>query len=537
MTDTTAETERPLSKKATERANKLREKLSGARAGSLAVQRMQKNRAANSLFGAALHAAARLEAGHELSDLESTLVEALGKGISAKEIKTWGKAYRETKGAGAREILPEVIADRPIDQPFTMKDLADALPAQVEEVKAQANVRVVDIAKLAPNQELDQRDEAFLAAAKEYGSSFVYFTSSAPQPEPALAATSAEGSGEALGAGYVFIIQPFKMRTIQRSNDTVLDPSDEIFWCFSAGSDEDAWTFQSRVFESCDSGDWDTGFDPGDCAFVGRVGDSLALSIDCWEKDSGTIFGNTSEYLRTAADHCMRACQELQGDPETDAAGWAALCYITLNLVAELLDLFNNEDDFVQGRRFGWDAAALRDLDRQEHCFRFDGQAERGMGIQDLYLRFKAIPTGTPVEFVPLHVDKSITIDKAETANGARVILFSSSTPPPQHRQFRLEWKGWRYFQIVAVHSGKVLDVWGESHSSGAPIIQYQSTGKYNQWFRLDPVEHGCVRILAKHSGKVLDVYEGSNADGTVINQYHWTGAYHQMWRIVPVRS
>ncbi|UQA55790.1 RICIN domain-containing protein [Polyangium aurulentum] len=535
MTETTTKKERPLSKKATERANKLREKLSGARADSRGARRMQKNRAANPLFGAALHAAARLEAGHELSDLERTLVDALGRGISPEEIKAWGKAYRETKGGRTREILPDVIADRPIDQPFTMKDLADALPAQVEAVKAQGNVRVVDIAKLAPDQELDQRDEAFLAAAREYGSSFVYFTSSAPQPEPAPAATSAEGAGEALAAGEVFIIQPFKMRTIKRSGDTVTGPSDEIFWCISAGSDEGTWTFRSREFGSCDDGDWDDRFDPGDCAFVGRVGDSLAMTIDCWEKDSGAIFGNTSEYLREAGDHCMRACQELKGDPETDAAGWAALCYITLNLVAELLDLFNNEDDFVAGLRFGWDRAALLGLDNRELSFRFDGEAERGMGIQDLYLRFKTIPTGTPVTLVSLNSAKLICIDNAETANGARALQWEWDETWNTHRQFRLEWKGWRYFQIVAVHSGKVLDVPESSHDSGVPIIQYQSTGSYNQWFRLDPVDSGCVRIVAKHSGKVLDVHGGSKDNGAVIQQHHWLGGANEKWRVLRV--
>ncbi|MDI1435638.1 RICIN domain-containing protein [Polyangium sorediatum] len=532
MTETTKK-ERPLSKKATERANKLREKLSGAREGSLGARRMQKNRAANPLFGAALHAAARLEAGHELSDLERTLVDALEKGISQEEIKAWGKAYRETKGARAREILPDVIADRPIDQPFTMRDLADALPAQVEAVKAQANVRVVDIAKLGPDQELDQRDEAFLAAAQEYGSSFVYFTSSAPQPEPAP--TSAEGSGEALAAGEVFIIQPFKMRTIKRSGDTALGPSDEIFWCFSGGSDEDTWTFTSREFGSCDDGDWDERFDPSDCAFIGRVGDSLALTIDCWEKDAGTIFGNTSEYLRKAADHCLRACQELEGDPESKAEDWAALLYITFSLVAELLDLFNNEDDFVQGLRFGWDRAALLGLDNRELSFRFDGETERGMGIQDLYLRFKTIPTGRPVGIRSRNGQKAISIENEDTANGARVLQWFCDNTPPPHQQFRLEWKGWRYFQIVAVHSGKVLDVPGSSHNSEVPIIQYQSTGGYNQWFRLDPVGEGCVRIVAKHSGKVLDVHGGGIENGAVIQQHHWLGGNNQKWWISPV--
>ncbi|WP_170229851.1 RICIN domain-containing protein [Polyangium fumosum] len=535
MTETTTKKERPLSKKATERTNKLRERLSGAREGSLGARRMQKNRAANPLFGAALHAAARLEAGHELSDLERTLVDALEQGISPEEIKAWGKAYRETKGARTREILPDVIADRPIDQPFTMKDLADALPAQVEAVKAQGNVRVVDVAKLGPDQELDQRDEAFLAAAREYGSSFVYFTSSAPQPEPAPAPTSAEGSGEALGVSEVFIIQPFKMQTIKRSGDTMFDPSDEIFWCFSAGSDEDTWTFQSRVFDSCDDGDWDERFHPNHLAFIGRVSDSLTMTIDCWEKDSGTIFGKTSEYLRTAADHCLRASQELAGDPHTKADDWAVFCYITLALVAEVLDLIKNEDDFVAGLRFGWDRAALLSLNQQERRFRFDGESDHGGGIQDLYLRFCTIPTGSPVKLVSQKSGKLICIDNAETTNGARVLQWEWSETRNTHRQFRLEWLGGGLFKIVAVHSGKVLDVPSSSRDSEVPLIQYNWVGTNNQKFRLGPLGGGLYAIAPEHSGKNLDVGGGSTANGAVIMQHHWLGGENQKWRVVPV--
>ncbi|MDC3960550.1 RICIN domain-containing protein [Polyangium jinanense] len=426
--------------------------------------------------------------------------------------------------------MPDVIADRPIDQPFTMRDLADALPAQVEAVKAQGNVRVVDIAKLAPDQELDQRDEAFLAAAREYGSSFVYLTSSAPQPEPAP--TSAESSD---GPSEVFIIQPFKFRTIKRSGDTVTDPSDEIFWCFSAGSDEDTCTFQSRVFDSCDDGDWDDRFDYGHLAFIGRVSDSLAMTIDCWEEDSGTIFGNTSEYLHKAADHCLRACQELQGDPETNAAGWAALCSITLSLVAEILDLFKNEDDFVKGLRFGWDRAALLGLDDRELSFRFDGESDHGGGIQDLYLRFKTIPTGTLVKLVSQRSGKLICIDNAETANGARVLQWEWDATWNTHRQFRLEWLGGGLFKIVAVHSGKVLDVPSSSRDSGVPLIQYNLTVNNNQKFRLGPLGGGLYAIAAEHSGKNLDVAGGTTANGAEIIQHHWLGSDNQKWRIVPV--
>ncbi|WP_438042959.1 hypothetical protein [Sorangium sp. So ce128] len=143
---TTTKTKRPLSGKAAERVKKLSEHLSGARAGSRGAQRLQKNRAMNPLVGVAFHAAARLEAGYELSDLERMLVDAIGQAVSPIGIEAWGNVYRETEGPRKREFLPDVIAEWPLDKPYTMKDLADSLPALKNEVTSQPNVRIVDVA-------------------------------------------------------------------------------------------------------------------------------------------------------------------------------------------------------------------------------------------------------------------------------------------------------------------------------------------------------------------------------------------------------
>lgn len=103
--------------------------------------------------------------------------------------------------------MPDAIAELPIEQPYTIKDLATSLPALSKEVTAQPNVRIVDIANLAPDREIDPRDDAFLAGAKEYGTSVTFFTSSAPQAKPAPAPASAEaGAGETMAASEVFII-------------------------------------------------------------------------------------------------------------------------------------------------------------------------------------------------------------------------------------------------------------------------------------------------------------------------------------------
>src|SRR5947209_7840316 len=90
------------------------------------------------------------------------------------------------------------------------------------------------------------------------------------------------------------------------------------------------------------------------------------------------------------------------------------------------------------------------------------------------------------------------------------------------------------YYQIVAKHSGKVLDVKAGSTDNGADIIQYHSTGADSQQWQLVPASGGYYQIMAKHSGKVLDVKAGSTEDGALVTQYHATGADNQLWKLVP---
>ncbi|WP_437803047.1 RICIN domain-containing protein [Sorangium sp. So ce693] len=534
---TTTKTEKPLGHSAAERVKKLRDHLSGgATANSRSVGRLQKNRAANPLLGVALHAAARLEAGHELSDLEQDLVDALECGISRQEVKAWGKAYQETQSSRRREFLPDTIAELSLDTAYTLQNLADSLPALTREVAAQPNVRIVDVAKLAPDQGIDLTDEAFVAAQNEYGISVTCFMNSAAKAKPAPDPAPAEaGSGEVLSSSEAFIIQPFKMQTIKRSGDTVFGPSDEIFWAMGAGSDTgEKWEFRSREFGSCDDGDWDW-FALGDLAFCGRVDGRLTMTIECWEKDAGAIFDGISNALFKVADACVKASNELAGDPDTDAAGWAALIAIVSALVAELLKLFNNEDDHVATRTLGWTRAALLSLNNTEQRFRFDGETDRGMGIQDLYLRFATIPLGTPMRIVAQHSNMDITIDAGNTWGGAEVHQWVWSNQP--HQQFILNYTGQGHFRFVAAHClprAMVLDVTAASQSNGVELVLWEWGWHYRQQFRLDPLGNHWFRIVARHSRKVLDVRGGSTANKGVIQQYQWTNVPQQKWKIWP---
>ena len=75
------------------------------------------------------------------------------------------------------------------------------------------------------------------------------------------------------------------------------------------------------------------------------------------------------------------------------------------------------------------------------------------------------------------------------------------------------------YFQLVALHSGKCLDVSAASQSDLAPVVQSDCHMVDDEQWRLDQLASGYYQLTAKHSGKVLDVPGASSADGTAVVQ------------------
>jgi hypothetical protein len=123
--------------------------------------------------------------------------------------------------------------------------------------------------------------------------------------------------------------------------------------------------------------------------------------------------------------------------------------------------------------------------------------------------------------------------DKIKAAYGITRNCPSTSTPvlipvpPPQTPT--------EYCRIIAKHSGKCLDVGGESMDEGAGVIQWSYWGGDNQKWKLEPVGGGYFRIIAKHSARCLDVSSGSTKGGAGIMQWGYWGGDSQKWRLEPV--
>ena len=102
------------------------------------------------------------------------------------------------------------------------------------------------------------------------------------------------------------------------------------------------------------------------------------------------------------------------------------------------------------------------------------------------------------------------------------------------NQQFRIEDADPGFFRIIAMHSGKALDVWGDSRGDGGEIKQFSSHRGANQQFRIIPVG-SFFKIVGRNSGLVLEV-PGWSTDNVQIKQFVENGGANQEWEFIRLR-
>lgn len=90
------------------------------------------------------------------------------------------------------------------------------------------------------------------------------------------------------------------------------------------------------------------------------------------------------------------------------------------------------------------------------------------------------------------------------------------------------------YYKIVAKHSGKCLDVDGNSNGGWAQQWTCNAAAM-NQQFQLIPTGAGNYRLTSKSSGKSLYVDAALTTDGARVQQWDYLSVDHQQWRVEPV--
>lgn len=104
------------------------------------------------------------------------------------------------------------------------------------------------------------------------------------------------------------------------------------------------------------------------------------------------------------------------------------------------------------------------------------------------------------------------------TANGTPLQQWSCPAPQP-NAEWKLQVAGGRWYRIVNVNSGTVLDIAGSSQVVGARAQLWEWNGGRNQQFRMVRVGDGYYQIVARHSGKCLAVNSTSKDNGALIVQ------------------
>ncbi|MDX3342625.1 RICIN domain-containing protein [Streptomyces baarnensis] len=136
---------------------------------------------------------------------------------------------------------------------------------------------------------------------------------------------------------------------------------------------------------------------------------------------------------------------------------------------------------------------------------------------------------GPYYNLVARHSQKCVDISENSAANKAAVLQYTCNGGLNQ--QWRLVDKGNGYVNLKAQHSGKCLDVSGASVEDRGVVQQYDCTGSANQQWKLQDQGDGYYRLAARHSGKCLDVSGVSTADGARLFQYTCGSGANQQFK------
>lgn len=153
--------------------------------------------------------------------------------------------------------------------------------------------------------------------------------------------------------------------------------------------------------------------------------------------------------------------------------------------------------------------------------------------------RWRLVPSGNAFQLKVAHSDKCLDVAGVSTANGANVHQWGCYSGDNQRWQLIPEGQ----YQLVAAHSQKCLEVAGGTGAlaNGANVQQWDCVGpvQINQLWRPVRVGNtGSYQLVAVHSGKCLDVAGGTGALASETNIHQWScvgpAQTNQLWKLQP---
>lgn len=130
-----------------------------------------------------------------------------------------------------------------------------------------------------------------------------------------------------------------------------------------------------------------------------------------------------------------------------------------------------------------------------------------------------------------------LDIANMSNGNGTNVQLWTESNIVSKNQRFQITYKENGYYEILAQHSQKSLDVAGAGMTNGTNICQYQSNGTDAQRWIIKENGDGTYSIVSKLNGLYLDVAGAMIKDGGNIQVYQGNGSPAQKFKFEKVEK
>jgi len=138
-------------------------------------------------------------------------------------------------------------------------------------------------------------------------------------------------------------------------------------------------------------------------------------------------------------------------------------------------------------------------------------------------------------QLIAIHSGKCLDVPNGGTDDNLGINQHSCDNSYEQ--SFSLNPIGGNYYNIVARHSGKCIDVPGGSFDDDVQVQQFRCDGSNEQKFAVRMVAGNYFNLVAAHSGKCLDVPNGSVGDNVPINQHSCDGSPEQQFQHYAIRA
>ncbi|MFE5513034.1 hypothetical protein ACFQ9J_21090 [Streptomyces sp. NPDC056529] len=368
---------------------------------------LRRARESNLLFGAGLHAAARLSQGLALSGLERDVYDALTVVMTPEELVIAGREYRSAvSDLGEIAVLPSAVTARPVSRSFVLQDLLDHVPKVQEQNAKLANCAVVDPTDLVLGD--PATSPAYAKEVRETGYGVVVASGMPP-------AADSDQAAPAFRARFEFE----KFRCIRAVGDQG-GGRDEILWTAGARSDKHVQSmFTSQEFGAVSPGDEETFSADRNVVFDGPAGAFVAMTVMAWEVDSSgkkwatALNKFVNEWLNKGiwTDLTLNLVTGIAGG----LGGWvASLVDMGFRIIADLnlLQYLHNANDLSCQEVFLLDRSALMQMFHQKKAqWHFDGDGHHRLhvaysGDRPLFpsgaIEVATLPTGSKAFTAPL---------------------------------------------------------------------------------------------------------------------------------------